>query len=330
MRRLTGVLGLVLACAACGPTDSPSGKRDAGARLPWALAVHGGAGALPEGLTAEEEQAYRESLERALRAGSAILEDGGRALDAVERVVALLEDDPLFNAGKGAVFNQEGGHELDASIMDGSTLACGAVAGVTTVKNPVLLARRVMEHSPHVLLAGAGAERFADEFPDVARVDPTYFSTERRRRQLEKAFAERARQAEHGTVGAVALDRRGDLAAATSTGGLTAKRFGRIGDSPIVGAGTYADNSSCAVSGTGIGEEFIRHGVAQAIAWRVGREGASAAAAAGEVVHEVLRPGDGGVIVVDRGGAIAMEYNTPTMLRAAADAAGRFEIHVRD
>jgi beta-aspartyl-peptidase (threonine type) len=319
-------LAACLAGTSCGGDPTPPEPASGGERGTWALALHGGAGALPA-LTAAEEQGYRQVLERALRAGSALLAGGGRALDAVELVVVQLEDDPRFNAGKGAVFNHAGGHELDAAIMEGRGLACGAVAGVSTVKNPVRLARRVMERSRHVLLAGAGAEAFADEQADIERVDPAYFSTEQRRRELEAA---RAVPAAPGTVGAVAIDRNGDLAAATSTGGLTGKRFGRIGDSPIVGAGTYADNASCAVSGTGIGEEFIRHGVAAAIAWRIGREGIGVGEAARQVVHEVLRPGDGGVIAVDARGTIAMEFSTATMVRAAADSKGRFEVHVRD
>ena len=229
--------------------------------------------------------------------------------------------------GRGAVFNHEAGHELDASIMDGRTLECGAVTGVTTVKNPIGLARRVMERTDHVLLSGAGAERFADEM-GVDRVDPTYFSTERRRRQLERKQVESAARREHGTVGVVALDRHGDLAAGTSTGGLTDKLYGRVGDTPIVGAGTFADNASCAVSATGRGEEFIRHGVALTVCRIVQREGKTLEAAAREVIHEVLEPGDGGIIAVDAGGRLALEFNTEGMYRGSADSSGRFDVEI--
>jgi beta-aspartyl-peptidase (threonine type) len=228
------------------------------------------------------------------------------------------------------VFHHEGGHELDASIMSGADLSCGAVAGVTRVRNPISLARRVMERTPHVLLSGPGADTFA-ETEGVELVGPPYFRTDHRWRQLQEALAASASlPAGGGTVGAVALDRRGDLAAGTSTGGLTNKMRGRIGDSPIVGAGTYAQNGVCAVSGTGRGEEFIRHGVARTIALLVEREGLALAPAARHVVHERLRPGDGGVVAVGVGadGAIVLEFNTAGMYRGAADASGRFETHV--
>lgn len=291
----------------------------------WAIAIHGGAGSSPDSRTQAENDAYLLSLRSALRRGATLLDEGGTALDAVEQVILRLEDDPLFNAGKGAVFTADGQHELDASIMDGASLACGAVAGVTRVKNPISLARLVMERTRHVLLAGEGADRFAEEL-GVERVGQDYFFTEARHESLQRFLeAERRKTAEHGTVGAVALDRRGDLAAGTSTGGLTGKMHGRVGDSPIVGAGTYAKNATCAVSGTGVGEEFIRHGVAQRISDLMEYRGLSLEAATQHVVGELLHEGDGGIIAVGHEGSIAMVFNTEGMVRGAADSTGRFE-----
>jgi beta-aspartyl-peptidase (threonine type) len=249
-------------------------------------------------------------------------------LDAVEQVVRQMEDDPLFNAGKGAVMNAEGQHELDASIMDGRSRACGAVGGVQTVKNPISLARLVMTRTPHVLLMGQGAERFAVEM-EVDLVEQAYFWTEEAQRRLQKAKEEtRANETpkDRETVGCVVLDTHGNLAAGTSTGGLTNKRFGRIGDSPIIGAGTYPDNATCAVSGTGIGEHFIRHAVAYDVSARMAYKDISLDQAVAEVVHGTLKPGHGGLIAVDRHGNIAMDFNTPWMSRAAADSAGRFTV----
>ena len=245
-----------------------------------------------------------------------------------EQVIRTLEDDPHFNAGKGAVFNHDGQHELDASIMNGSDLNCGAVARVTTVKNPISLARRVMEETAHVLLAGDGAERFADE-QAVDRVAADYFYTEYRYRKFQDALAKQPQAPSGGgTVGAVALDREGNLAAGTSTGGLTTKMFGRVGDSPIVGAGTYAKNGAAAVSGPGKGEEYIRHAVARSIAAMVEREGLPLEEAVRHVIHDVLRPGDGGVIAVDSAGRIVMDFNTHGMYRAATDSSGHHELHI--
>ena len=295
---------------------------------PWSLAIHGGAGVIARGsLTAEAERAYRDGLSRALAAGSAVLARGGTSLDAVEAAVRVLEDDPHFNAGRGAVFDAEGRNQLDAAIMDGATSRAGAVAGVSATKNPVLLARAVMEHSPHVLLTGPGADLFARE-QGVEQVDPSYFRTEKRWQDyLEWKREEDAGDKDHaaldpthrfGTVGAVARDVHGHLAAATSTGGLTGKRWGRIGDSPIMGAGTYAMDGDCAVSATGTGEYFIRESAARQvcdrIAWR--RQGVQAAAddtiaAIGEI------GGDGGLIAIDRSGTPAFAMNTEGMYRGA-------------
>ncbi|HZX81236.1 MAG TPA: isoaspartyl peptidase/L-asparaginase [Lysobacter sp.] len=293
-----------------------------------ALVIHGGAGFVPkDAFTEADLRDVHATLDRALDAGNAILQRGGSALDAVEAAVLVLEESPRFNAGKGAVFNAAGGHELDASIMEGHTRRAGAVAGVTTVRNPIRLARAVMEHSPHVMLAGAGAEAFADTRTDIERVPNKWFDTEHRRRALEKAQREeRDRQATRpleddapkyfGTVGAVALDRHGHIAAATSTGGMTNKRYGRVGDAPIIGAGTWADDR-CGVSGTGWGEFYIRNAVAHDICARVAYRGDTLQAAAEEVVNRIVPAagGDGGAIALDAAGNIAMPFNSGSMFR---------------
>jgi beta-aspartyl-peptidase (threonine type) len=308
----------------CSAPEAPTVPTEA-VRLDWAIAIHGGAGSLGADAPADVRDGYLAGLETALSAGKAILDSGGSSLDAVEEVIAILEDDIQFNAGRGAVYNAEGEHELDASIMDGRTLACGGVAGVRTVKNPIRLARDVMEQTRHVLLAGSGAEAFADE-AGVERVEPAYFDSENRRQSLDRALD----PGHKGTVGVVALDRSGNLAAGTSTGGLTAKKFGRVGDSPIIGAGTYADNRRGAVSGTGIGEQYIRHAVAYDIGARMAYQGLDLQAAVDRVIDETLDEGDGGIIALDPAGRIAMRYNTPSMLRGAADSSGRFEVKIWD
>jgi L-asparaginase / beta-aspartyl-peptidase len=292
-----------------------------------AIAIHGGAGTLSaDRLTPENDRLYRAGLEHALRAGFAVLESGGSSLDAVTVAVQALEDDPLFNAGRGAVLAANGLHELDASIMDGRDLRAGAVTGLRHVRSPIELARLVMERSVHVMLAGTGAEEFALEH-GLEPVPNSHFATERRRRELEALLAEQAppkREALMGTVGAVALDAHGDLAAATSTGGMTGKKWGRVGDSPIIGAGTYAANDCCAVSATGHGEYFIRAAVAHEIASLMRHKGLDVAAAADEVVmHQLVRMGgSGGVIAVGRDGRIAMPFNSEGMLRGAMDSRG--------
>ncbi|MBV9884037.1 MAG: isoaspartyl peptidase/L-asparaginase [Sphingomonadaceae bacterium] len=295
----------------------------------WRLVIHGGAGIIErDRITAGEETAIRAALNRALDAGSEILESGGAALDAVEAAVRVLEDDPHFNAGRGSVFTYEGRIEMDASIMDGRDRNAGAVSGVTGTKNPIGLARAVMEQSPHVFLSREGADQFSREH-GLEQAPASWFETAERRRQLDEL---RARpEAEHfdvhlkyGTVGAVALDRAGHVAAATSTGGLTGKRWGRIGDSPIIGAGCYADDRGCAVSGTGAGEYFIRVGVAHAIsdAVRIGHDGAQAAADAAMADVAALG-GSGGVIVVTPAGEGVFSFNTSGMYRGEAGPAGR-------
>ena len=297
------------------------------------IAVHGGAGMIPSAeLTPQVDAVFRAGLGAALRAGYAVLEGGGSSLDAVTAAVVALEEDALFNAGRGAVLCADGGHELDAAIMDGRDLRAGAVAGVRYVRNPVLLARRVMERSPHVMLAGPGADAFAAA-EGLECVPNDWFTTERRRAEFERyraGLAQVGDQASLGTVGAVALDAHGHLAAATSTGGMTGKRAGRVGDTPIIGAGTYAADDCCAVSATGHGEFFIRAAVAHEIASLVRYRGLDVQAAADDVVHrQLVRLGwSGGVISVGRDGSIAMPFNSPGMLRGAMDSSGRFETGV--
>ena len=292
----------------------------------FALVIHGGAGVIErDQLSAAEEQAIRADLEAALEAGNVVLAAGGSALDAAQAAVVALEESPRFNAGKGSVYNAEGRHELDASVMEGHTRRAGAVAGVETIRNPVKLARVVMEHSPHVMMISAGAEQFADTQPQIERVANDWFDTDTRRAQLDIEQArERATQADadnlrgnyFGTVGAVALDAHGNLAAATSTGGMTNKRYGRVGDSPLVGAGTWADER-CAVSGTGWGEFFIRNVVAHDIAARMAYRDDTLAVAADAVILQRVPElgGDGGAIAVDSDGNIAMPFSTSGMYR---------------
>jgi L-asparaginase / beta-aspartyl-peptidase len=289
----------------------------------FGLAIHGGAGTLPRAeASGERELHYRAGLAAALDAGYAVLQARGTSLDAVTRAVMVLEDNPLFNAGYGSVFTIDGLNELDAAIMDGSTLKAGAVCGVTHIRNPIELARTVMEHSEYVMLSGAGAEEFALS-RGFALVPRSYFHTPERWRQLERirsgdAGLSALTISHVGTVGAVALDVDGRLAAATSTGGMTGKRYNRIGDSPIIGAGTYADDRSCAVSATGHGEVFIRAAVAHDICSRIRFGGRTLSEAVGEVVLEDLAKlgGEGGVIAIDRRGEIAMEFNSEGMFRA--------------
>jgi beta-aspartyl-peptidase (threonine type) len=301
----------------------------------FAIAIHGGAGTLPRAeMSAEAERRYRTGLNDAIDAGFAVLQAGGTSIDAVTRAVVLLEDNPLFNAGKGAVFTLDGRNELDASIMDGSTLMAGAVCGVTRIRNPVQLARAVMERSDHVMLVGAGAEEFAAT-QGFSFVPQSYFYTPERFKQLERirggdAGLSALTISHIGTVGAVALDDKGRLAAATSTGGMTGKRYQRIGDSPIIGAGTYADDRSCAVSATGHGEVFIRAAVAHDICARMRFAGRSVGQAVREVVLDELPPlgGEGGVIAIDARGEISIEFNSEGMFRASRRAGEETQIGI--
>jgi len=286
------------------------------------LVIHGGAGVVAKDVTPERERDVRATLERALKAGYAILDGGGTSLDAVGAAISTMEDSGTFNAGKGAVFNHDGKNELDAAIMDGATLRAGSVANVHTVKNPILLARAVMDKSPHVMLVGEGAEIFAKSV-GMKPVPASYFYTEMRWKELQQALEDEKKSGHHGTVGAVARDKAGHLAAGTSTGGITNKRYGRVGDSPIIGAGTYAD-AHCAVSATGWGEFYIRATAAHDICARMEYAKTPLADAANVVVMDIVPKlgGDGGVIALDDNGDIAMPYNTEGMFRGTIDKDG--------
>lgn len=317
-------------------------------RKEWALAIHGGAGTIGKDMPAEKRDAYLAEMKATLEMGRDQLKAGKSSLDVVEAVVRRLEDNPLFNAGKGAVFTHEGHNSLDAAIMDGRNLACGSVAGLAAIKHPISLARAVMEKSPHVFLVGEGAEEFAKTVPGIEVVEPKYFYTEERWNQLQDALKREAEAAKakpegkasfedpervpfkerYGTVGAVALDKEGNLAAATSTGGMTNKRWGRVGDVPVIGAGTYASNESVAVSCTGYGEQFIRHNVAHTVAAMVQYGNMSVGSAAERVIRRQLNVGDGGLIAISRDGSIALEFNSEGMYRGAADSEGRFEVAI--
>jgi len=312
----------------------------------FAIVIHGGAGTiLKKNLTPEKEAEYRAKLEEAIRVGYTILKNGGSSIDAVQKTINVMEDSPLFNAGKGAVFTNEGTNEHDASIMDGKTLKAGALAGTKTVKNPINLARTIMDNSPHVMLSGIGAEEFANE-QGLEIVDPEYFYTERRFQSLQRiknneqssikldekdAFYDPTiKDSKFGTVGCAALDKYGNLAAGTSTGGMTNKRWGRIGDAPIIGAGTYANNNTCAVSSTGWGEFFIRAVVAHDISALMEYKGLSLSEAAKEVIQKKVPEigGDGGIIAVDKYGNMVMEFNTAGMYRATMNDKGELYIGI--
>ncbi len=308
----------------------------------FSIVIHGGAGYIKkENISPEKEKEYRDKLEEAIKVGYNILKNGGTSLDAVEKTINVLEDSPLFNAGKGAVFTHEGTNEHDASIMDGRTLNAGASAGTKTIKNPINLARAVMEKSPHVMLSGSGAEIFAEEH-GLEIVEPSYFYTAPQMKSLERAknaeknkmslfYDSEIKDSKFGTVGCVALDKNGNLAAGTSTGGMTNKRWGRIGDSPIIGAGTYANNNTCGVSSTGWGEYFIRGMVAYDISALMAYKGIPLAEAANEVIQKKLPEigdgaGEGGIIAIDKNGHMVMEFNTPGMFRATMNDKGELYV----
>lgn len=362
--RLALPLAVLLVVASCTPppaegdrgSEPPRGTR--GPMVQWGLVIHGGAGTISrETMTPEREAEYRASLEAALRAGHQVLAGGGQALDAVVAAVQVMEDDSLFNAGRGAVFTNDGRNELDAAIMDGPTLRAGAVAGVTNVRSPIALARAVMEQSEHVFMAGRGAETFA-EIHGLEIVHPSYFRTEARWEALQRAQEAESRTEQppggdarsgpgvregapglemaspnahrFGTVGAVALDQRGRLAAATSTGGMTNKRWGRIGDVPVIGAGTYA-NASCGVSGTGWGELFIMNTVARDICARMEFQRLTLQAAADQVIQEILpaqAEDTGGVVALSSTGEIVWSFNTPGMYRGRIDQEGNVTLGI--
>ncbi len=344
--RAAGQVVLVLLMVALMTSFASAQDREQTVEGRWAIALHGGAGKRSRDMSPEARERLDRALHDALAAGKEILSKGGSSLDAVEAVVVMLEDDPQFNAGRGAVFTRNGEHELDASIMDGATLRCGAVAGVKLQKNPIKAARLVMERTPHILLAGQEADEFGRE-NGLKQVEQSYFYTSHRFNDLQEALDklglkrlkkpayplpheppspnEPQVEGGNGTVGCVALDMQGDLAAATSTGGLSGKMPGRIGDTPIIGAGNYADNKSCAVSGTGIGEQYIRHSISARVAWLVADRELPLDAAVSHCLHKVLQPGDGGIIAVDREGRISLDATTNSMPRGAADSSGRFE-----
>lgn len=301
---------------------------------PIAIVIHGGAGNIKrENISAEKEIEYKAKLDEAISKGHDILINGGTAMEAVQRTINILEDSPLFNAGKGAVFNHEGYNELDASIMDGKTQNAGAIAGVTRVKNPINLAYEVMENSKHVLLSGAGAEIFAQE-RGITLVDSSYFATPERLQALKRSQNKMAllswEDEKYGTVGCVALDQDGNIVAGTSTGGMTNKRWNRIGDVPIIGAGTYANNATCGVSSTGWGEYFIRLAVAHDISAQMMYKGASLQEAAEDVIMNKLENlgGDGGIIAVDKDGNISKVFNSTGMFRASIDKNGQKQINI--
>jgi beta-aspartyl-peptidase (threonine type) len=325
----SSLLIFILALFSC-KTDKKSvadhSKGASGPKQEWAIVIHGGAGGMTkENLTPELDKEYRASLQIALSTGKKILFDGGSALDAVEQTIRTMEDNPLFNAGKGAVFTHEGRNELDAAIMDGSNLGAGAVAGVMDIKNPISAARKVMTNSPHVMLSGAGASQFAKE-QGLDIVPASYFYTEKRFNELQELL----KKEKYGTVGCCVLDKYGNLAAGTSTGGMANKRYNRIGDSPIIGAGTYANNNTCAVSGTGHGEYFIRWTVAHDISALMEYKGLSLKEASELVVNDKLvkAGGSGGVICVDKSGNISMPFNSSGMFRGFATADGKEGIFI--
>ena len=335
MTRPLRILLIVALCICCSCSQpAPATRAQSPPSTPpqpakWGMVIHTGAGNFTLSGIAGQKDAMQAAMTEALMAGHQVLVGGGSSLDAVQAALVVLEDSPLFNAGKGAVFTHEGTNELDASIMDGRTMKAGAVAGLKHVKNPIRLARLVMEKSPHVMMAGEGAEAFAKEQGGIEFVDQKYFYTERAWKALQDALAAEKKAAQtddhHGTVGAVALDQHGNLAAGTSTGGLTNKRFGRIGDSPIIGAGTYANNQSCAVSSTGIGEFWIRYTVAHDICARVQYRSMPIQAAADDIVQAVLKSigGEGGVIGLDAHGNVMMSFNTTGMGRGYVGADGK-------
>jgi beta-aspartyl-peptidase (threonine type) len=322
--------------------QSSASKPQQTTRPQYALVIHGGAGTiLRANMTPEMDAAYRQALQEALDIGENILKNGGSSYDAVEQTIIHLENTPLFNAGKGAVFTHEGRNELDAAFMDGATLMAGAVAGVTTIKNPIRAARAVMEKSAHVMLIGPGAEAFAIE-QGIDTVEPSYFFTQQRWDALQRVKAREAKSTGYlplhsadykfGTVGCVALDQKGNLAAGTSTGGMTNKRWNRVGDAPIIGAGTYANNATCGISATGHGEYFIRYTVAHDVSALMEYKNLSLEEAADVVVNQKLKNagGEGGLIAIDKNGNVAMPFNSEGMYRGYAKPGERFVEIYRD
>lgn len=343
MKKYTFFLLFILIFTQC---DTAKINMESETNQKFAIVIHGGAGTiLKKNMTPEMELEYKRVLELAINTGYAILKNGGSSLDAVEKTINILEDSPLFNAGKGAVFTNQGKNELDASIMDGKTLKAGAIAGVTTVKNPINLARAVMEKSEHVMLSREGAEFFATQH-NIELVNPAYFYVESRYQSLLRAqekdkttldhndktefYDSNIKDSKFGTVGCVALDKKGNIASGTSTGGMTNKKWGRIGDAPIIGAGTYANNATCGISATGWGEFFMRNVVAYDISAMMEYKGFTIEQAANEVIQKKLTKlgGDGGIIGLDKNGTIVMEFNTAGMYRASIDTKGKLTIGI--
>lgn len=355
MRHSILIILMFSICFSCAETDKSSENKNDNstttasesnpqAKAEFAIIIHGGAGTiLKKNMTTEREEAYKAKLEEAIRVGYDILKNGGTSLDAVQKTINIMEDSPLFNAGKGAVFTNAETNELDASIMDGKTLNAGASAGTTTVRNPINLARVIMDKSPHVMMAGVGAETYAEE-QGLTIVEPNYFYTENRFNSLKRIIKQEENEKMHmssfydpeikdskfGTVGCAALDKDGNLAAGTSTGGMTNKRYGRVGDAPIIGAGTYANNNSCAVSSTGWGEYFIRAMVAHDISALMQYKGLSLKEAAQEVIQKKVPElgGDGGIVAVDKDGNMVAEFNTAGMYRATMNDKGELTIGI--
>lgn len=337
MKRLLSVLVISVSMIACQlPEQKANQDAQSQSQKEWSIAIHGGAGYVPKDIPEERKKAYMESLEQALAIGTDVLENGGSALDAVEKTINYLEDNELYNAGKGAVFTSEGKNELDAAIMHGNKKMAGAITGVTTVKNPITLARKVMEESDHIFFAADGAETFADEV-DVERVDPQYFYTERRYEAWKRAVKESGGNLEAleyndwkmGTVGCVALDKDGNLVAGTSTGGMTNKKYGRVGDVPIIGSGTYA-NDLVAVSATGWGERIMLNVSGHELAAYMEYKEVSLQQSMDHLLNEVLNPKEAGFIAVDKYGNFSMGTNTGSMFRAAADSEGKKVIGIWD
>lgn len=342
MKKISICLALVIAFLGCKEVKEPTKSTKVNE---FAIIIHGGAGTiLKKNMTPEKEGAYKAKLSEAIRVGYEILKNGGTSLDAVEKTIHILEDSPLFNAGKGAVFTHEGVNELDASIMDGSDLNAGAVAGVKDVKHPISAARLVMTNSDHVLLSREGASEFAKD-QGLEIVDPSYFYTERRYKSLQRAidrakkknatketafYDEDIKNSKFGTVGCVALDKNGNIAAGTSTGGMTNKRWSRIGDSPIIGAGTYANNATCGVSSTGWGEYFIRAMVAHDVSALIEYKGMSLQEATHEVIQNKLTKlgGTGGIVALDKDGNMQFEFNTAGMYRASMNDQGELIVKI--
>ncbi len=330
------LLALIVLFVSCKNHSNSKIEKTEPKQAQFSIVIHGGAGSiLKKNMSPEQELLYKTKLEEAIHIGYEILKNGGSSLDAVQKTINILEDSPLFNAGKGAVFTNAETNEHDASIMDGQTLKAGASAGTTIVKNPINLARAIMDDSPHVMLSGKGAETFA-QIQGLEIVDPSYFYTEKSYKALQRVkhmqktafYNEAIKDSKFGTVGCVALDKEGNLAAGTSTGGMTNKRWGRIGDSPIIGSGTYANNNTCAVSCTGWGEYFIRAVVAHDISALMEYKGLSLKEAAFEVIQKKVPElgGDGGIIAVDKNGNMTMEFNTPGMFRASMNDKGELYI----